>query len=71
MTLAPGSTIALFSDGLIEQRTASLDEGLERLRLALLEPSASFDAMCDRLMRLAGGTADDVTMLVARLAPPT
>jgi serine phosphatase RsbU (regulator of sigma subunit)/anti-sigma regulatory factor (Ser/Thr protein kinase) len=34
LTLRPGSTVVLYTDGLIERRGESLDEGFERLRAA-------------------------------------
>ncbi len=66
-----GSTLVLFTDGLVERRRESIDDGLERLALAA---SATIDlpirAMCDGL--IAGLLADqlqrdDVAVVVARL----
>ena len=64
-----GSTLLLYTDGVIEVRGESLDQGLERLR-ALAEgvhdPVQLCDAVLDRLV--AGGKpADDVALLAARV----
>jgi len=67
--LAPGTTVIAFTDGLVETRSASLDEGLERLRRAAAAHGRS------DLERLAGlltddlipdGTEDDVAVLLVR-----
>ncbi|WP_394814168.1 SpoIIE family protein phosphatase [Streptomyces dubilierae] len=67
--LPPGSTLLLYTDGLIEAIGHSLDEGLERLRqhaAALVHrPMASFT---DELLRRVRPTEndDDVALLVLR-----
>ncbi|MCW2777493.1 MAG: Serine phosphatase RsbU, regulator of sigma subunit [Frankiales bacterium] len=70
--LPAGSTLVLYTDGLVEQRDASLDEGLERLRAALeelrLPPEAVADHVLDALGR-AGGAEDDVALLVLAWTP--
>ncbi len=49
--LAPGSTLLLCTDGLVERRGTSLDEGLDRLRAALAEVGgAPLEAVCDALL---------------------
>src|SRR5205823_7744488 len=62
-----GSTLLLFTDGLIERRGASLETGLERLRN---EAAAAEDleALCDHLLASLPGEdiADDIAILALR-----
>jgi phosphoserine phosphatase RsbU/P len=66
----PGDTLLFYTDGLIERRTITLDEGLEWLlahaqRLAC-EP---LDRFCDGLLaELPGRVEDDVVLLAIRLS---
>lgn len=68
LVLEPGSTLLLFTDGLIERSTEVLDQGLERLREAAT-PGADVDGLCERVARAladagdAHAQADDVTMI--------
>jgi len=66
--LPAGSTLALYTDGLIESRDHDIDRGLERLRFALTRPESSLESTCDNVLRvvLDGRPMDDVALLVAR-----
>jgi PAS domain S-box-containing protein len=66
--LAPGSILALYTDGLIESRDHDIDLGLEQLRRALTRPAASLEATCDSVLEKVLGERpeDDVALLVAR-----
>ena len=71
-TLEPGSTVLMYSDGLVERRTGSLDEGFERLRragasFAGLAPAEFVSAVTRALDE--PDHADDVCLLAARLTP--
>jgi len=70
LRLAAGSTLLLYSDGLIETRNADLDHGLERLRTAAREV-ATLDVaeLCDELVSAMVGVSphDDVTVLAVRI----
>jgi len=69
LQLEPGSTLLLYTDGLIEKSTEVLDIGLERLRDAAVAAAAGADveALCEHVLgELAGASAaqdDDVTMI--------
>jgi len=67
VTLEPGSTVLLYTDGLIERRDGDLDEGMDRLREAATElAGASLDELCDQLIdRLVEGRPEDDVALVA------
>jgi serine phosphatase RsbU (regulator of sigma subunit)/anti-sigma regulatory factor (Ser/Thr protein kinase) len=67
-----GSTLILYTDGVVEVRGESLDEGLERLRRLAERGHASVEALCDAILRemvADGRPADDVALLVAHLVP--
>jgi serine/threonine-protein kinase RsbW len=70
--LLPGATLVLFTDGLVESRSADLDAGLARL-LAAAERSgtADPDELCDRLLAELTGThrADDIALLALTRLP--
>ncbi|MCW2637552.1 MAG: putative sensor protein [Blastococcus sp.] len=67
--LLPGSTLLFYSDGLVERRTADLDQGIARLADALardgdLDP----EKLCDRLLAEVGldDSEDDIALLALR-----
>jgi serine phosphatase RsbU (regulator of sigma subunit)/putative methionine-R-sulfoxide reductase with GAF domain/anti-sigma regulatory factor (Ser/Thr protein kinase) len=65
-----GSTIVLFTDGVVEVRGESLDVGLERLRLLAERGHASVEALCDAAIDelvADGRPSDDVAMLAVRV----
>ena len=71
--IAPGETLLLFTDGLVERRRESISVGLERLAQALRgAPAGGRRAV--RLRRLAddvgrGSTSDDIALLAVTLLP--
>ncbi|MFG2553956.1 SpoIIE family protein phosphatase [Streptomyces sp. NPDC048581] len=67
--LPPGSTLLLYTDGLIEIPGSDLDTGLDRLRRhALALAQAPLDTLCDQLLaRMPPGSTDDVALLAVRL----
>ena len=73
LSLPAGSTLLLYTDGLVERRGESLDDGLGRLAgvvagLAGLGVQDLADAV---LTALAGDAEDDVVLVVARVVPPS
>ncbi|MFD3524594.1 SpoIIE family protein phosphatase [Streptomyces sp. NPDC058653] len=71
--LEEGSVLALYTDGLIETRDADIDQGMQRLRLALTHPAPSLGDLCDTVVdiMLPDGPADDDTaLLLARTLAP-
>ncbi len=70
--LGTGATIVLYTDGLVERRDATLDDGFERLRATAGSIDAGPDTMIDHILRGAFQGAerdDDVAILIARLEP--
>ncbi|MER7776851.1 SpoIIE family protein phosphatase [Streptomyces sp. NPDC096191] len=67
ISLSPGSTAVLYTDGLVERRDEDLDEGIAALERALSGATGTPQVVCDRLVRSAGVTPDhddDVAVLV-------
>ncbi|WP_091240606.1 SpoIIE family protein phosphatase [Klenkia soli] len=70
VALAPGSTVLLFTDGLVERRNEDLDTGLARLRAAVEQlADRPLDDLCDELVDLLvhGRPDDDVALVAVRL----
>jgi PAS domain S-box-containing protein len=71
-TVARGTTVLLYTDGLVEGRDLSLDEGTARLAAALRElVDLPLPELCDALLtRLRPeGLQDDVALVALRLHP--
>ena len=70
VTLDRGSTVLLYTDGLIERRDADLDTGMVRLRAALTElAELPLDELLDELLErlVEGRPEDDVALVAVRL----
>ncbi|MER6623652.1 SpoIIE family protein phosphatase [Streptomyces sp. NPDC000931] len=73
--LAPGSTLALYTDGLVERRARGIDPGIERLAAALgsfgsAELDADLEDSADRILRPLLSDSerdDDVCLLLCHL----
>jgi serine phosphatase RsbU (regulator of sigma subunit) len=71
LPLPPGTTLALYTDGLVESRARSLDQGLAELRRtlasALARPAATLHGTCQAVTRsMRDRGEDDITLLLAR-----
>jgi serine phosphatase RsbU (regulator of sigma subunit) len=68
-SLPPGSTLLLYTDGLVEVPGSDLSTGLAGLRRhALALAHAPLDTLCDQLLaRMPPGSTDDVALLALRL----
>jgi serine phosphatase RsbU (regulator of sigma subunit) len=68
--LERGTTVLLYTDGLVERRGQSLDEGIERLQSLLGELAPlPLEELCDALLRrlLPTSRDDDVALVAVRL----
>ena len=68
LTPPPGSVLALYTDGLVEEPGTPIDEGIDRLRVSLAHADAgSLEELADRLLgdaRRSVHRADDVALLL-------
>jgi serine phosphatase RsbU (regulator of sigma subunit) len=72
VTLPPGATLALYTDGLAESRTRPLDDGIAALRDALGsvldQPGTSLDSASETISQaLRQRGEDDITLVLARI----
>jgi GAF domain-containing protein len=70
MSLAPGSTVLLYTDGLVERRDRGIDEGTAELVEALRACAGlPLEELCDRLLArlFLPDAEDDVAVLAVRL----
>jgi serine phosphatase RsbU (regulator of sigma subunit) len=72
VSLPPGATLALYTDGLVESRTRPLDHGIAALRdalgSALARPRATLGSTCATVTQaLRQHGEDDITLVLARI----
>jgi PAS domain S-box-containing protein len=66
--LAPGTVLALFTDGLVEVRGSDIDEGLDALCRVLARGPHDLEELADALLhRLTDDADDDVALLLVRV----
>ena len=69
--LAPGATVVLITDGLIERSGVALDESMTELRDAI-SPQPDLDRLCEGLLtRFGKGSTDDIAIVALRRRPAT
>ncbi|MGV9456948.1 SpoIIE family protein phosphatase [Streptomyces sp. NPDC003635] len=68
LELPEGAVVALYTDGLIEERDRDLDHAEDELCRALATPADSLDALCDSVLKavMPEEPSDDVALLLAR-----
>jgi serine phosphatase RsbU (regulator of sigma subunit) len=64
--LAPGSTIALYSDGVIERRFERLDAGIRRLERALIDSGNDVAHVLDLCLSGLEAAHDDACLLIVK-----
>jgi PAS domain S-box-containing protein len=70
--MEPGSSIVLYTDGLIERPGEHLDDGLAELAARVREAPEDPEQLCEYLLETlvpAGGASDDVAILALRNLP--
>jgi PAS domain S-box-containing protein len=70
--IEPGSTLVLYTDGLIDRPDLPIRDGLDRLRKVVAATGdVGVDSLCDRLLDVLvpDEVSDDVAVLAARLVP--
>jgi Stage II sporulation protein E (SpoIIE)/GAF domain/PAS fold len=72
VTLPSGAALALYTDGLVETRARSLEDGITALRGALTaslaSPGRTLDSCCESVTQALGPHGeDDVTLVLARI----
>ena len=68
--LPEGTTLLLYTDGLVEARDMPVDRGMARLRRVVGgQRYADVEGLCDRVLEeiVGAGTGDDVAVLAARI----
>ncbi|GHD82243.1 PP2C family protein-serine/threonine phosphatase [Streptomyces goshikiensis] len=69
--LPAGATLVLYTDGLIESRTQSMDTGMTRLRQHLdTHQHLPLPRLCAQLATELGDTRDDITLIAIRTPTP-
>jgi len=69
LTIPAGATVAFYTDGLVEDRTRDIDDGLTDLRQALSTGPDGLEPLADHVLAKLGrakGHDDDVALLLVR-----
>jgi serine phosphatase RsbU (regulator of sigma subunit) len=71
LTIPPGATLVLFTDGLVERRGEHLDLGLATLARVAARVDPDLEEYCDRLLEEVGPRTpdDDIAVVTLRRAP--
>ncbi len=71
VTFPVGSTLALYTDGLVESREQDIDTGIATLQEALGSPHGTLESTCDAIISALPKQYDDVALLLTRTTHPT
>ena len=69
LELCPDTTLLLYTDGLVERRGETLEDGIARLSSVLADAPSSLEALCDHVIETAAPDperADDIAVLALR-----
>ncbi|HEY7631289.1 MAG TPA: SpoIIE family protein phosphatase [Thermoleophilaceae bacterium] len=69
LELSPDTTLLFYTDGLVERRGETLEDGIARLERVLAEAPDSLEALCDHVIETAAPDperADDIAVLALR-----
>ncbi len=72
LELPAGSVVVLYTDGLVERRGRSIDEGLDALRSAIADAPKDPDRLLEHILEHVVGNderGDDIALLAARVLP--
>ena len=67
--LPAGATLLLYTDGLVERRGESIQDGLDRLGLVAVDPTSDLEQLCDRVLSALiehDEIADDIALVALR-----
>jgi PAS domain S-box-containing protein len=70
--LPPGSSLLLYTDGLVERRDEALDQRLDKLASVAAGAGEGLDTLCERVIEVVlgeGDPRDDVALLAVRPLP--
>lgn len=70
VTLEPGDRLVLFSDGVVERRTESIDVGFDRLLEQVAAHAGDVRSLARGLADATSGEDDASTLVVERMPPP-
>jgi hypothetical protein len=67
VTIPVGSTLALYTDGLVESREQDIDTGIATLQNALGSPRGTLESTCETIINALPKQYDDVALLLTRM----
>jgi serine phosphatase RsbU (regulator of sigma subunit)/anti-sigma regulatory factor (Ser/Thr protein kinase) len=73
LAIEPGSTLVLYTDGLVERRSEPIDVGIRRLADIVEHATGSVDEIADTVVKELETSehADDIALVVVRFEPAT